>query len=207
MPQIKHGNFNITITCNVRPEHAKLALQIIVAGAASEIAFGKIVHALAPAQAHRMAKIMTGHESDAKKLAAFQAVAAVSLHDDSELALLNRIVAKQASALKLRNPFAHSSYGHTDDDPDLLLLVNTRDTILWHGDGFRADERTRKMNELIFAYTLAEMQGIIETILSANNSLALFEEAIAAAPSERARQLAQLEASLDRPASPSPQAR
>ena len=82
--------------------------------------------------------------------------------------------------MKLRNPFAHSRFGHTDDDADLLLLVGAKDDIRFQGKMFEGGEPrlAPDIREYTLAYRRAELINILEVIELANMALARFRPLI-----------------------------
>ena len=67
LPHVKAYSLQSGLACDARPEHAMLALKIILASSWAELLLAQIVLCLAPQVADRVAKVLVSHQSDAKK--------------------------------------------------------------------------------------------------------------------------------------------
>lgn len=153
------------------------ASKIITTAAFSDQWLGNILVSLSPENAVRLATHLNLLDNDGKKTATFEAIAAVLLpHDMHEL--LRLIVKKHRSANKLRNPFAHHRFGYTDDDKDLLLVIDPKRELIHRAEREALDAKhpttederktwfeARQKSAVEFegsinAYSLAEMERI-----------------------------------------------
>lgn len=190
MGHLKTKSYGID-ACNERPLHMLEAMKIISAAAFAEQWLGNILVGLAPESAMRMAKHLNSLESEAKKTASFEATATVLLGEDMH-DLLRSIVKEYRSACKARHPFAHHRYGWAAEDRDILMLIDPRHELLdralrgsltpqLQDDGQMSPEQlsaysesSRKLDETIMCYRLAELQEISARIKVATLNLTQF---------------------------------
>jgi hypothetical protein len=180
LPQVKSIHM-VGAPYKERPRHMEAASKIITAASISDHWMTNVVVSLSPQNATRLAHHLISLDNDAKKTAAFEAIASVLLPQDMH-ELLRLIVSKHRSANKLRQPFAHHRFGFTEDVEDLLLLIDPRRELIDRAKNVELDanppktqeERSlwlqekgqtlKELRESIMAYTLTEMENILKTI-------------------------------------------
>lgn len=171
IPQAKNRTFLMTVF-EKRPEHMQWAFRIVATASMAEQWVGNVLVSLSPHHAIAIANFFNGLEADSRKSTAIDAIALMAM--DSKLSELYKIAIKKLrSTLKLRNPFAHSRFGWSDDVDDLLLVVDSRNELLSRAMSISANHTEdwdlnltsfNTFSDNVMAYRLKELQDIVTAL-------------------------------------------
>ena len=179
--------------CAERPQHMLEVMRIIAAAAFADHWVGTILIGLNPETGVKLAHKFNSLDNETKKAACFDGIAITSLTDEMHK-LLSVVLKVYRTAVKARNPFAHSRFGCSSTDNNVILLIDSRVELLelatynkltaQHPQGgvripdwFKElDQASEAFNRGVMCYRLKELYSIREAIEEATRCLIMFSQ-------------------------------
>lgn len=165
---------------NPRQAHLQVVLDVLSQADRAEERFGELVINMVPKNPMAVAEHLNSLNHSSKKSDTFETFL-IALLPDTEANLMRDAFRFHRQALKLRHPFAHSNFGYSPHDDDILLLRSSKSELIKRAQDLSSIiEYQKQGNELKFTeyremrrklsrastmgYRLNELRSIKESI-------------------------------------------